>query len=69
MEETILEMQYRLLRNFIDHMPKTYRKKTMNWVIVRDFLQWGTSKGGSTSSIAKCRELGIDPDGYTIERD
>ena len=66
--ETPLDMQYRLLRNFIAHMPKTYRKRTQNWVIVMNFLQRGTSRGGSTSSIEKCVLLGIDPDGYTLDR-
>ena len=65
--ETTLEMEYRLLKNFIAHMPNTYRKKNVNWVIVKDFLQRGTSKGGSTSSVEKCRLLGIDPDGKTLE--
>jgi hypothetical protein len=67
--ETTLEMEFRLLRNFIANMPKTYRKRNSNWVIVKEFLQWGTSKGGSTSSVEKCRLLGIDPYGYSLERE
>jgi hypothetical protein len=66
MTESIFDLEYRLLGNFIEHMPKTYRLRNVNWVIVKDFLQSGTSKAGSTSSIAKCRELGIDPYGYTL---
>ena len=66
--ETIIEMQFRLLRNFISNMPKVYRKRHQNWVIVKEFLQLGTSKGGSTSSIEKCRLLNIDPYGYSLER-
>ena len=68
MTESVLDMQYRLLRNFINHMPKTYRKQNQNWVIAKDFLQSGTSQGGATSSMKKCRLLGIDPDGFTLER-
>ena len=67
--ETFLDMEYRLLKNFIAHMPNTYRKRNVNWVIVKEFLQRGTSKGGSTSSIEKCRLLGINPDGKTLERE
>lgn len=66
--EKTLAMEYRLLRNFISHMPKTYRKRNCNWVIVKDFLQFGTFQGGATSSKNKCLMLGIDPDGYTLER-
>ena len=69
MEESTLDMEYRLLRNFIEHMPKTYRKRNPNWVITKDFLQSGTSEGGSTSSRRKCLRLGIHPDGYTLERE
>lgn len=63
------ELEYRLLRNFISHMPKTYRKRNCNWVIVQEFLQRGTLKAGSNSSREKCTELGIDPWGYTLERE
>lgn len=65
--ETILEMQLRLLENFINKMPKTYRKRNCNWVIVKDLLQQGTSKGGRTSSIEKCLCLGIDPYSYELK--
>lgn len=67
--EEIRELEYRLLKNFIAHMPKVYRKRNCNWVIVQKFLQRGTSKAGSNSSRAKCTELGIDPWGYTLERE
>lgn len=67
--EDQLELEYRLLRNFINHMPKTYRKRNCNWVIVKEFLQRGTAFAGSTSSRKKCIFLGIDPDGYTLERE
>lgn len=62
------ENEYRFLKNFITHMPKTYRKRNVNWVIVKNFLMCGTSTGGRASSIQKCIELGIDPDGYNLER-
>ena len=69
MEESTLDMEYRLLKNFISYMPKTYRKRNSNWIIVKEFLQSGTSEGGATSSRRKCLRLGIDPDGYTLERE
>lgn len=65
--ETTLDLEYRLLRNFISHMPKVYRKRNCNWVIVQEFLQRGTSKAGSNSSIEKCASLGLDPFGYTLD--
>ena len=68
MSETTIDMEYRLLKNFIYHMPQIYRKRNANWFIVQTFLQRGTREGGSASSRGKCRALGIDPDGYTLER-
>lgn len=67
--EEIRELEYRLLKNFIDHMPKVYRTRHCNWVIVQRFLQQGTSKAGSNSSREKCTKLGIDPWGYTLKRE
>jgi len=68
MNESTIDMEYRLLENFIFYMTKTYRERNQNWVIVKDFLQLGTHEGGATSSIRKCLILGINPDGYTLER-
>lgn len=62
------EYEYRILKNCVAMMTKTYRKHTANWVIVRDFLLAGTSTSGSTSCIQKCIDLGIDPYGITLER-
>ena len=56
--------ELRIIRNFLSNMTKTYRRLTMNWVVVRDILMTGTSTAGSTSCIAKCRDLNIDPYGY-----
>ena len=56
----------RIIRNYLRHMPKTYRTRTPNYKVVMDILMAGTSTGGMTSSIAKCRELGIDPHGHEI---
>lgn len=39
-----------------------------NWVKVQMILLWGTDHSGSTSSCAKCRELGVDPDNKEWER-
>ena len=49
-------------------MPKTYRKRTWNWVVVSDILLSGTRTAGRTSCCAKCIELGIDPMGYTLDQ-
>jgi hypothetical protein len=61
--------ELRILCNFIRKMPKVYRNRNHNWVAVRDILMSGTSTAGMTSCIEKCRELGIDPYGYTLEAD
>jgi len=62
------EYQLRILKNFISNMPKTYRQRNVNSVVVRDILMNGTSTAGQSSCIAKCRELGIDPDGHTLDK-
>lgn len=59
--------ELRILNNFICMMPKSYRKRTQNWVVVRDILLTNTATQGSTSCWLKCRELGINPDGYDFE--
>jgi len=56
-----------ILKNFLSMMPKVYRERNTNWIVVRDILLDGTSTAGRTSCIAKCRELGIDPCGHTLE--
>lgn len=68
LQENALHMEFRLLKSFISHMPKTYRKQNCNWVIVQSFLQYYTSEQGKHSSIEKCISLGIDPYGYTLDR-
>ena len=59
--------ELRILENFIDCMPNAYRKRNRNQAVVRDILLAGTSTMGSTSCYKKCLELGIDPDGYSID--
>jgi hypothetical protein len=59
--------EIRLLKNYLSNMPKVYGLRNQNWVVVRDLLMSGTSTSGMTSSIAKCRELGIDPYGHNLE--
>ncbi len=66
-EKEVLKTEYRLLEKYINMMPKTYRQRNRNWPIVQEFLQYHTAFAGSTSSIEKCIELGIDPDGYEIK--
>lgn len=59
------EYQLGILRN----IKREFRcKKTLNWVFVQKFLLSHTSKGGSTSSINHCIFLGIDPNGYSLEK-
>ena len=67
LENENLKTQYRLLEKYIYSKPKVYRKRNCNWVIVQEFLQYNTSKQGSTSSIEKCIILGINPDSYEIK--
>ena len=56
-----------ILRNVIDLLPKTYRKRTPNFKLVMDVLTYRTSHSGMTSAIQKCNELGIDPYANTLE--
>lgn len=61
------ENELRIVKNFLALMPKSYRQRHQNWFVVQSILIRGTDMAGSTSSIEKCRELGIDPDGYTLD--
>jgi hypothetical protein len=56
-----------IIKNFLRMMPKVYRERHTNWVVVRDILLSGTSTAGRTSCIEKCLQLGIDPCGHTLE--
>lgn len=58
--------ELRILRNHIEQMPKVYRKRNANWVIVQNLLMARTSRAGQTSSIEKCWELNIDAYGYEL---
>ena len=58
--------ELQILKNYINMMPKIYRKRHCNWVIVRDILLANTATSGNTSCRNKCIELGIDPDKYLI---
>lgn len=60
--------ELRILDNFIRNMTKTYRNRHQNWVVVRDILMAGTPTAGSTSCIQKCIDIGINPDGYNLEK-
>lgn len=65
-QDIIVERELKILRNYISNMPKVYRKRNSNWVIVQDLIMNGTNKAGMTSSIAECWRLGIDPYGYEL---
>ena len=57
-KETVFE----LIKNHIDLMPKGYRKRYFNWVMVRDLTHNGS---GYSESI--CRALGVEPYDYKWE--
>lgn len=65
-EETDPETEKRILRNFISSMPKVYRARNQNWVIVQTLITSGTNHAGHTSAIKECLRIGIDPDGFEI---
>ena len=65
--ENMKEYELRILRNYLMMMPKAYRKRTVNWLVVRDILMRGTRTEGMTSCISKCIELGIDHSGYDLK--
>lgn len=60
--------EIRVIQNFLDMMPNTYRKRHSNWVVVRDIILYRTFTGGCTSCMEECRRIGIDPDGHTLDR-
>lgn len=53
-----------VLKNIEREMPKAWRKRTRNYVIVKDFLLSHTSKGGRTSAYEMCEYLGVDADAF-----
>lgn len=56
------EIVFKLIKNHIDLMPKVYRKRHVNWVIVKHLTYHGS---GYSESI--CRALGVDPYGKKWE--
>lgn len=58
--------ELQILRNACSLMSKKWNRRTVNWAKVKFILLWGTNHSGSSSSIDKCRELGIDPWGYSL---
>lgn len=58
----------RILNNFIDMMPKIYRKRNDNINVVRDIILRRTFTAGQTSCIELCRALGIDPFGHDFRQ-
>lgn len=56
-------MMFNLIGRHIELMPKTYRKRHVNWRIVQD-MTWN----GSGYSASICEYLGVDPDGYKWEK-
>ena len=58
--------QLGIMRNVEREILKAKRKRTTNWVLVKDYLLGCTSKGGSTSCYTHCLWMGVDPNGYTF---
>lgn len=63
-----IDDEIRVLENFISMMPKSYRKRNHNWVVVQDIIMDRTRTAGCTSCMDECRRLGIDPYGYALNR-
>lgn len=61
------DVYVRFIKNYLKMMPKVYRKRNMNLVVVRDLLMNGTSTAGMTSCIEMCREIGVDPYVYELK--
>lgn len=59
--------ELKIVDNFLHAMPKTYRQRNANHVVIRDILLRQTSTAGMTSCVMKCHELGIDPYGYDLK--
>jgi hypothetical protein len=57
-----------VLKNIELDMPKAWRKRNSNVMMVRNFLMCHTSKGGQTSSYEMCAYLGIKGDDYTFNK-
>jgi len=45
---------------------KFWWANTPNWVKVQTFINNGTSKAGSTSSIRQCNCIGVEPEGKSF---
>ena len=52
------EIVFNLIKNHIELMPKTYRKRYVNWVMPGDLTHNGS---GYSESI--CKALGVNPQG------
>ena len=56
------ETVFNLIKNHIELMPKTYRNRYVNWVMVRDLTHHGSEYSESI-----CRTLGVSPNGFKWE--
>lgn len=56
------ETVFNLIKNHIELMPKAYRKRYVNWVMVGDLTHNGS---GYSQSI--CQALGVSPNGFKWE--
>lgn len=56
------ETVFNLIKNHIELMPKTYRKRYVNWVMVADLTHNGS---GYSESI--CKALGVSPKAFKWE--
>ena len=53
------EIIFKLIKRHIELMPKAYRNRYVNWVMVRDLTHHGS---GYSESI--CKALGVSPNGF-----
>jgi hypothetical protein len=66
-EETLTyTFQLGIMRNVERELSRQKRRRTPNWLLVRDYLLGHTSHGGSTSCFQHCHYLGVDPEGYSF---
>ncbi|MDD7591524.1 MAG: hypothetical protein PUJ92_00775 [Bacilli bacterium] len=58
------EIVFNLIKRHIELMPKVYRKRNSNWIIVSDLTFYGR---GYSFSI--CSALSVDPNGYEWKKE
>lgn len=62
MTEEEKDLFIKLVKRHLELMPKVYRKRNSNWIVVQHL-----TKHGCGYSILICKYLNIDPDSYKWE--